>query len=67
MDDAFVDGCGLPRQVKREAHGFSRVGQVTDFNDKTTWVVTRGCVKARYFIHHRIPVVFLCEKGMRKD
>jgi hypothetical protein len=22
MDDAFVDECGLPRHMKREAHGF---------------------------------------------
>jgi hypothetical protein len=35
MDDAFVDGCGLPRQVKRETHGFSRLGQVNRiFSDK---------------------------------
>jgi ribosomal protein S18 acetylase RimI-like enzyme len=25
MDDAFVDGCGLPHQMKRKAHGFIRV------------------------------------------
>ncbi|WP_229751851.1 transposase [Marinithermofilum abyssi] len=37
LDEAFVDGCGLPRQMKREAHGpqevplgcFSRAEQVT--------------------------------------
>jgi hypothetical protein len=23
MDVVFVDGCGLPRQVKREAHGLA--------------------------------------------
>jgi hypothetical protein len=27
MDDAFMDGCGLPRQMKREANDFSRVGK----------------------------------------
>ncbi len=24
LDEVFVDGCGLPRQMKREAHGLSR-------------------------------------------
>jgi len=41
LDEAIVDGCGLPRQMKREAHGdqreclrcFSRVEQVTLIHD----------------------------------
>jgi hypothetical protein len=37
LDEAIVDGCGLPRQMKREAHGFSRAEQVTaDANRKYT-------------------------------
>jgi hypothetical protein len=27
MDNAFVDGCGLPRQVKLEAHGLAVWGK----------------------------------------
>jgi hypothetical protein len=63
LDEAIVDGCGLPRQMKREAHGFSRAEQVTILRPKMS-AHFRGWEVMAYMMREKMDInKFDAKKG----